>query len=68
MVSGDKPIVRPPDADTRVSERQGGPFRREFLVPWTVQAEEVTARMADGVLTVTLPRREQGGRHRVEVD
>ena len=51
-----------------MSERQGGPFRREFLVPWTVLADEVTARMSDGVLTIVLPRREQGGRHKVEVD
>lgn len=68
VVSGDKPIVRPSGAEARVSERQGGPFKREFLVPWTVIAEDVRARLDAGVLTITLPRREQAGRYQVEVD
>ena len=53
-VSGDKPGKR--DGATRVAERETGPFSREFLVPFQVRADAITARMADGLLTIELPR------------
>ena len=53
-VSGEKPTLRPGRAS--VAERDTGPFRREFLLPFQVRAEGIKARLEDGVLTITLPR------------
>lgn len=39
-------------------ERGYGRFRRSFTVPATVDASRVEAAYRDGVLTITLPRRE----------
>jgi HSP20 family protein len=40
-------------------ERSYGTFSRSFTLPPTVDAERSTADFADGVLTLTLPRREE---------
>lgn len=40
------------------AERGHGAFRRSFALPSTVDGSRVDASYADGVLTVTLPRRE----------
>ena len=40
-------------------ERSYGTFSRSFTLPPTVDAERATADFADGVLTLTLPRREE---------
>src|SRR5215471_766605 len=40
-------------------ERGYGSFRRSFTLPRTVDASKVSAAYLDGVLTVTLPRREE---------
>jgi HSP20 family protein len=39
-------------------ERASGPFHRTFTLPSTVDAARVEAVYLDGVLTITLPRRE----------
>jgi HSP20 family protein len=54
-VSGEKP-PRPEKSVTRVSERETGPFSREFLIPFQVRAEGIAAKLEDGVLTIELPR------------
>src|SRR5215472_18525292 len=40
-------------------ERASGSFKRSFSLPSTVDAGRVSAAYQDGVLTVTLPRREE---------
>ena len=40
-------------------ERGHGQFRRSFTLPATVDASRVDANYQDGVLTVTLPRRDE---------
>lgn len=42
--------------DYHLSERRYGSFRRAFTVPAGVDASELAARYADGVLTITLPK------------
>ena len=37
-------------------ERRYGSFRRSFTLPQAVEADQVTARATDGILTVTLPK------------
>jgi HSP20 family protein len=53
-ISGDKPSLR--SGRARVSERESGPFSRDFLLPFQVNAEGIKAKLENGVLEVTLPR------------
>lgn len=54
VVRGEKPTLRTGKA--RVAERETGPFVREFLLPFQIDAERIRAALVDGVLTVVLPR------------
>jgi HSP20 family protein len=47
-------------------ERGQGPFSRAFQLPGAIDADAVTAELADGILTVTLPKAPGSGR-RIEV-
>ena len=44
------------EADYRLSERRYGSFRRVLTLPDGVDADKVSAKVANGVLTVTLPK------------
>jgi HSP20 family protein len=59
-IEGERKLVRDNEGDTyhRV-ERGYGAFRRSFSLPATVDPARVEADYKDGVLTVTLPRREE---------
>jgi HSP20 family protein len=48
-------------------ERIYGAFTRSFSLPATVNTEKVTAAFADGVLTVTLPMREEAKPRQIQV-
>ena len=48
-------------------ERSFGGFARSFTLPTTVSAEGITADFKDGVLTVTLPAREEAKPRQVEI-
>jgi len=49
-------------------ERGHGSFRRSFTLPSTVDAARVSAGYQDGVLTVTLPRREETRPRQIQVN
>lgn len=49
-------------------ERGQGAFRRAFTVPVTVDGARVNAAYQDGVLTVTLPRREDTRPRQIQVN
>lgn len=49
-------------------ERQYGPFSRSFTLPHTLDASRVRADYRDGVLTVTLPLREEARPRQIEVE
>jgi HSP20 family protein len=49
-------------------ERGYGAFRRSFTLPSTVDAARVSAGYQDGVLTVTLPRREETRPRQIRVN
>lgn len=49
-------------------ERGHGAFRRSFTLPATVDAARVSAAYQDGVLTVTLPRREESRPRQIQVN
>ena len=48
-------------------ERSYGAFQRSFTLPHTVDAERVRAEYRDGVLTVTLPMREEARPRQIRV-
>ena len=49
-------------------ERGYGAFRRSFTMPASVDGARVSASYQDGVLTVTLPRREESRPRQIEVN
>lgn len=49
-------------------ERGYGSFRRSFTLPASVDTTRVSATHQDGVLTVTLPRREEARPRQIEVN
>lgn len=49
-------------------ERSFGAFARSFTLPTTVSAEGITADFKDGVLTVTLPAREEAKPRQVTIN
>ena len=60
VIEGQREIVANLEQDRfHRLERAHGQFRRSFTLPATVDASQVDASYADGVLTVKLPRREE---------
>ncbi len=49
-------------------ERSYGSFTRSFSLPQTVDAEKVQAEYSDGVLTISLPRREEAKPRQIKVN
>jgi HSP20 family protein len=49
-------------------ERGYGAFRRSFTLPASVDAARVTAGYQDGVLTITLPRKEESRPRQIQVN
>jgi HSP20 family protein len=49
-------------------ERGHGSFRRSFTLPTTVDPSRVSAGYQDGVLTVTLPRREETRPRQIQIN
>jgi HSP20 family molecular chaperone IbpA len=48
--------------------RGGGEFERRFAVGEEVDRDKVSARLEDGVLTITLPRRAEDRKRRIEIE
>jgi HSP20 family protein len=67
VVEGTKPARHPEGGHVKVGERGTGPFRREFLLPCLVDGNAVTARLADGVLRIEVPRAQAHQSVKVEV-
>jgi HSP20 family protein len=65
---GERRFEKTDDADNyhRV-ERSYGSFTRSFTLPQTVSSEGATAEYRNGVLRVTLPKREDAKSRRIEV-
>lgn len=48
-------------------ERHYGEFMRSFTVPMTVETTKISAQFKDGVLTVSLPKREEAKAKHIDV-
>lgn len=53
--------------EARLEERRFEQVQRSFRLPQTVQGDQIDASLADGVLTVSLPKRDEVKPRRVEV-
>ena len=57
-IAGRRPATSlPAHSIVHQHERRFGPFKRSLVMPSPVDAERTSARMADGLLTITLPHR-----------
>lgn len=45
-----------PDSKYHMWERRYGSFRRSFTLPQAVDADKISAKSVDGILTITLPK------------
>ncbi|MFZ5669176.1 MAG: Hsp20/alpha crystallin family protein [Pseudomonadota bacterium] len=58
-VSGEKKVeTQRKDDHYRVAERAYGAFSRTIALPRTIDADRIAATMADGVLTISAPKRD----------
>lgn len=68
-IRGEKSATRTEGDDTRwlSVERVTGSFERSFRLPTAAREEEIEARYADGLLTVTVPKSEVKQARKIEV-
>ena len=52
----------------RQGRHGGGEFQRRFTVGEDVDRDKVSARLEDGILTITLPRRAEDRKRRIEIE
>ncbi len=55
------------DSDYLLKELPAGSFRRELRLPAPLNAEKVEAHIADGILTIRLPKAESARPHSIKV-
>ncbi len=65
-IKGERKLNTNPDSYHRV-ERPYGSFSRVFLLPEFVHRQGIEAKLTDGVLSLTLPRREDTKPKQIEV-
>jgi len=66
-IKGEKKVAIQESAVLHRRERMTGSFTRTMTVPWEIKADEVSAELKDGVLTVTLPKAEAAKPRKVAV-
>ncbi|QRK12787.1 Hsp20/alpha crystallin family protein [Archangium violaceum] len=66
-LKSERKVERPDKDGARRLERSFGVYTRSFVLPRTVDTSRVEARYENGVLTLTLPRREEARPRVVEV-
>ena len=66
-INGERKIEAADGANWHRRERSQGRFSRTLTLPWEIAADKVEAKLADGVLTVRLPRCESCKPKKVKV-
>lgn len=67
VLRGRRAVHRPEGAQLTADERPSGAFERRFKLPIDAAGEQVTAKLDEGVLTVTVPRLEQAQGVKVDI-
>jgi HSP20 family protein len=67
VLEGERKAEENPEAEALVREIARGRFVRRFALPAEVRAEQVEARYENGILTVTLSKREESKPRRIEI-
>lgn len=57
-INGERKHIEEPSATYHRHERGTGRFSRTVTLPWEVDADKVEAKLADGILIMTLPKSE----------
>lgn len=66
-VSGQREVAVKPDAEYYRRERYGGEFRRVIALPDDVDPDKVDAKYRDGVLQITVQRKQPARPRQVEI-
>jgi HSP20 family protein len=66
-LKGEKKFETKENAPLHRRERLYGAFARTLTLPWEIVADQVSAELKDGVLTITLPKAEAAKPHKVAV-
>jgi len=66
-LKGEKKFEAKENTPLHRRERVYGSFTRTLTLPWEVKADQVTAELKDGVLTVTLPKAEAAKPRKVAI-
>ena len=67
-ISGERKVELPEEAQVYRNERFNGAFRRVVTLPEDIDPEQVNATYRDGVLHITVKRREEAKPRRIEVN
>lgn len=67
VISGERKFEEFKDRKTHQVERAYGTFYRSFVLPTTVNTEKISAGLKDGILTVTLPKKEEAKPRQIQV-
>ncbi|SHF40581.1 Molecular chaperone IbpA, HSP20 family [Modicisalibacter ilicicola DSM 19980] len=66
-IEGDIQLAMPEGISASYAEIQGDRFARRFTLSQEIDTDAIRAQLTDGVLTLTLPKRETHRRRRIEV-
>ena len=66
-ISGERPFTEEKDTKRHRVERWYGKFYRSFQLPKSADAEKISANLKNGVLTVTLPKKEEAKPRQIPV-
>lgn len=67
-LSGERPAVANAEGTrTHLSERRTGPFQRRFALPKNVDGENVRAEFKNGILSISVPKREEVKPREIEI-
>ena len=66
-IYGSRRFFKEGGAEFHVLERPHGPFARKIRFPEEIDADRIAAALADGLLTVTVPRARPAASRRIEV-
>ena len=56
------------DGEKLIAEYAYGEYRRTFILADTIDREKITAKIEDGVLTVTLPKKEKVKPRKIKIE